>query len=153
LGPSLPDLKNGEYEISVSHAEYVSPKPKLELITQKRRDFNFTLRKRLTLTGIVYDTDGKTPVFEASVLVEKPGGGQETLKTNSQGEFTASELYLNETYTFKAFKGTRSVKQEVRLKTGQSTIPLILEEGEKTKPDLKLKETIQGRTDVTGNQP
>ena len=47
----FPGLEVGDYDISVSHPDYTSPKPESKLLTDKQEEVNFTLRNRLTLTG------------------------------------------------------------------------------------------------------
>jgi len=123
-------LKAGQYKIEVEKVGYKSPAPETNLFTETTIDIDFQLRKQLTLIGTVYDTDGETPVLEATVIIGEILGDNDskliaTLKTDTNGQFKKKELYCNKNYTVTALKDQRRVSKTIRLDNNPD-IQLIL---------------------------
>ena len=132
-------LKTGQYKIEVEKAGYKSPDPEKNLLTETTIDIDFQLRKHLTLIGTVYDTDGETPVLEATVIIEEILGDKDsksidTLTTDTNGQFKKKKLYRNKDYTVTALKDERRISKTIRLDNNPD-IQLILQRKKKGSGD------------------
>ena len=107
----LENLKAGEYRIEVE-MEGCDPDSTTAVFTETKH-LNFVLRQHLTITGVVYDSDGMTPVPEASVIVEQPRDQVVVLSTDFNGRFRCYSLekfYRDESYTIRVFKDGRQAE-------------------------------------------
>jgi hypothetical protein len=144
----LEGLIAGQYKLEASKAGYDPAEPRTELFTETDTGIDFKLRKQLTLTGVIYDTDGVTPIREAMVILTKADGESITRKTDNNGEFTIDEVYSNEVYTITAYyqDDKQAKEREIRFEDFQQPIELTVVESKTIPRSDDLEDKVTGKT-------